>query len=149
MARTVRAGGLGRLVVAGGRLAERGRPAGEDVQRVRRCGAGLGGEGVEGQPWVGGEFHRFIGQFDGADGGVMNLLGSGTVLAHMVCCLGVQECLDGALMVHGAVALGNLVERQVQVEHPAGSISRLHTRPMSSGRKRRTGAGPPRKPTWE
>ena len=60
-----------------------------------------------------------------------------------------EQNLDGAPLVHGAVAFGDVGERQLQVEHLPGLILPLSTRSIRCGRKRRTGAGPPSMPVCE
>ena len=55
----------------------------------------------------------------------------------------------GAAIVHGAVPLANLVERQGQAEDLAGVDLAVAHRVDEFGQEARTGAGPPRGPTWE
>jgi hypothetical protein len=57
--------------------------------------------------------------------------------------LRVQEHLDGAAFIHRSVAVRGLVERQLQVEYLAWVNLPVPMSCISSGRKRRTGAGPP------
>ncbi len=56
---------------------------------------------------------------------------------------GQQEHLDGMALVHGLVAFGDLVEGEREVEDLARIDLGSHISCISSGRKRRTGAGPP------
>jgi hypothetical protein len=39
--------------------------------------------------------------------------------AGEICRLRTQQCLDGAALVHGLIALGGLIKRQLKVEDPA------------------------------
>src|SRR5689334_2663597 len=60
---------------------------------------------------------------------------------------GLEEGLDRAALVHGLVALGGLVQWQGEVEDLAGVDGAVPIRSSSSGRNRRTGAGPPSRAT--
>jgi hypothetical protein len=55
-------------------LAEGGRPAAEETKRVLVLGAGLGGEGEDGQPGVGHEVEAVVGEVEVADDGVVEVL---------------------------------------------------------------------------
>ena len=67
-----------------GGLVERRRPAREEVERVFRCGAGLGGICRDPQACVRGKVHRLERQGQVADDRVMEALYPGAMEAHVV-----------------------------------------------------------------
>ena len=63
---------------------DRGRPAGQELQRLLGTRAGLGGVGEEPQPVVGGEVQPVEVQVELADDGLVEVLGTGVVEADDV-----------------------------------------------------------------
>ena len=60
---------------------DRGSPASEELKRLFRARAGLGGVGEERQPGVRGEVQPVVGEVEVADDGMVEVLDAGVVKA--------------------------------------------------------------------